>query len=494
MLHDDLSAASAQVVHLDAAGQNPPPPDKGARAPTPGGKGGGKRQPKKVDFGVVSQLVAHFALIYGTDTAWDGSTRRIIKVSTMRLAFGGDAVKFWLGSDNRRTVLPEDLVFEPGRDVEADGRINLFEGLPVKPQPCADADVAPMLELLHHLCACSASTDEGVAEVMSWVLRWLAYPLQHLGAKMRTALVFHGPQGTGKNLFFDVVRGIYGRYGVMVGQNELEDKFNDWLSAKLFVIGNEVVTRSELYHHKNKLKWLITEEMIPIRAMQQSVRWESNHAQVVFLSNEQQPLALEEGDRRYLVVYTPTARDKALYDRVAQFIQDGGAAKFMHYLMQIDLRDFGEHTKPIMTQAKADLIELGLKPGERFAGEWLGGLLPLPLVPCGAEQLYRAFRKWCDMTGERFPPPQTAFTMSVQRYVVEQAGRTSSGEPAEPRLHYKVVQLKHDLAARKAMRCWLPRGTGPLAGVSEGEWAKECIDEFERHLERFGRVTKEAET
>ena len=32
---------------------------------------------------------------------------------------------------------------------------------------------------------------------MFWVLRWLAYPLQHPGAKMRTAMVVHGDEGSG---------------------------------------------------------------------------------------------------------------------------------------------------------------------------------------------------------------------------------------------------------------------------------------------------------
>lgn len=484
----------ANVVTLtsksDGDGKPPSPQDASASAQQKGGRGSSKKPPKKFDFGKVNRLLERFALIYGTDTAWDGETRRIVKVSTMRLAFGGDAVKFWLGSEDngRRMVLPEQLVFEPGQDVEAHGLINLFEGLPVAPVKCTVEEVQPMLDLLHHLCKNSADTEQGVFEVMVWVLRWLAFPLKHVGAKLRSALVFHGPQGTGKNLFFDCIREMYGRYGVMVGQSELEDKFNDWLSAKLFIIGNEVVTRAELYHHKNKLKWVITEPQIPIRAMQQSVRWEANHAQVVFLSNEQQPLALEDGDRRYLVVYTPIAEDGDLYTRVAAFIKAGGAAKFLWYLQQIDLGDFGEHTKPIMTQAKADLIELGLKPAERFVNEWITGLLPLPLGVCSAEQLYRAFRRWCDMTGERFPPPQAQFTKTVERAVLERIERDAAGKLLAPRLRYKVVQLKQDASTRKAVRCWLPRGLGPAEGMTEGEWAQQGVELFEPQVMRFGRV------
>ena len=63
-------------------------------------------------------------------------------------------------------------------------------------------------------------------------MKWLVLPLQRPGAKMRTALVFHGPQGTGKNLFFEVIAAIYGRYALVVGQAELEEKYNDWMSQK----------------------------------------------------------------------------------------------------------------------------------------------------------------------------------------------------------------------------------------------------------------------
>lgn len=484
----------AGVGDASAKGKEPPtPPAAGAEAPTLGGGAGkGKKRERKTDFGAYMRLMKHFALIYGTDTVWDGETRRIVKIGAVRLAFGNDTVKMWLASKGRRMVLPEQVRFAPGEDVGPDC-INLFDGFSVEPVPCSDGEVAVMLELLHHLCSMSAPTDVGVEEVVTWVLRWLALPLQRPGAKLRTALVFHGPQGTGKNLFFDAVRGIYGKYGVMVGQTELEDKFNDWLSAKLLVIGNEVVTRQELWHNKNKLKWIITEEQIPIRAIQQSVRWEENHANVVFLSNEDQPLALEDGDRRYMVVYTPVGRDDDLYSRVAQFLAGGGVAKFLHYLLRLDLGEFSEHSKPLMTNAKADLIELGLKPGQRFVREWLAGLLPLPVQVCSAEQLYRAFRRWCDLNGERYPPPQAQFTKTAERWVLEHSERDGRGERLGPALRYKTVSTKHDAGPRKSVRSWLPRGTAPPPGRTEGEWVAECIQAFEQPLNSFMRTRMEGD-
>lgn len=459
----------------------PPPPPNGGAPAQPGGRG--KKKPTKTyNLGNYSRLMEAFALIYGTKTAWDSETHRIVPIDALRLAMTSDAVKAWLNSPGRRMVMPEHLVFEPGQDVP-EPQIQLFAGLELAPIPCTVDDVLPMLELLRHLCRDSADTPQGVKEVMHWVLCWTAYPLQHLGAKMQTAIVMHGPQGTGKNLFWDVWRDLYGRYGITVGQTELEDKFNGWLAQKLAIIGDEVVSRQEMYHNKNRLKLIVTQEQkFPIREIQQPTRWESNHANVVFLSNESQPLALEERDRRYMVVYTPVADDTGLYERVRDFLAADGARKWLYFLLNYPLGDFDRHTKPILTRAKLDLIQSGYLPAQRFAHEWIGGYLPLPLRVCSAEQLYRAFSRWCTANGERFPPSQGRFTADVQRWMREHQG----ADRKTPALAYKVIALQ-DVNGRKCVRCWLPAGVQPTPGLSEGAWAADSVAAFERELRDFVR-------
>lgn len=460
----------SQVIDIRSAAEGSPPPSAGGE-PAPKGGGGRNKRARTIDWGKVNELGEHFALIYGTDTVIDKRSLMVMKVNALRLAFGVDSVKLWLGSPDRQMIMPSQLVFSPANDCGPEC-INLYSGLATRPR---EGDCAPLLELLQHLCSESAKSDEAVAAVVDWVLNWLAYPLQHPGAKMATALVFHGPQGAGKNLFFESVAAIYGRYALVVGQDQLEDKFNDWLSQKLFLIGDEVVARQELYHTKNKLKALITGAEIQINTKMLPLRTEANHVNVVFLSNEQQPLALEQDDRRYLVVYTPPTRDDDLYARVAECLAKGGAAAFLHHLLERDLGDFRPHTRPLMTKAKSDLIELGLRAPERFALDWLRGFLPLPLQVCAAEQLYRGFTRWCRETGERFPPPQVAFSKAVMKVAREQLG-------------YKVIKLDRPDRGKVATRMWIPAGCAPPEGMTAGEWAADSQAEFERALgDFFGR-------
>jgi putative DNA primase/helicase len=473
---------------------DPPPPPAGANAPNEGGGGlhellqqlvrmagveakrprpgatGRPRKPRTANPGQVGRLIESFALIYGTQTVWDDETRRIVPVQALRLAMTNEAVKAWLQSPERRMVKPEELQFEPGRDLEPPC-INLFDGFQMQPRK---GDCRAILELLQYLCSESASTPEGCAAVCAWVLRWLALPLQRPGAKMRSALVFHGPQGAGKNLLFEVVAAIYGKYSLVVGQDQLEDKFNDWASMKLFLIGDEVVARQELYHHKNKLKAFITGETIQINAKMMPLRTEANHCNVVFLSNEQQPLALEPGDRRYMVVYTPPRDEQGLYARVADCLANGGREAFFDFLLTMPMQDFDEFQIPPMTRAKADLIELGLRPHERFVREWVTGFLPLPLRVCSTEQLYRAFTRWAQATGERFPPPQVVFSKGV-----EKAGRG--------KLRCHPIKLDQGQNGKQVIRVWIPGDAGPTDGQTLGEWAKDACVSFESDLAKFGR-------
>lgn len=475
----------------------PQPPTSEPAGAAGGGEGkrpaARKKRSPTMDSGNLERLWS-FAYEYGSDIAWDCDRLKPYKISGLRHTFGHDVVKFWMASPRRRMVYAEHVVFEPGAALAPEW-LNLFSGLPSAPEP---GDCSVMLELLHHLCSASYGPDGiGPEEIADWVLRWCAYPLQHLGEKLDTALVFHGPQGTGKNLFFDVLRDLYGDYGVMVGQTEIEDKYNAWLSRRMLIVGDEVVSRQEMYHAKNRLKWIITQRTkIPIRAMQMDTRWESNHANLVFLSNENQPLALEEGDRRFLVVYTPKAERGDLYQRVRTFLENGGAAKWLNHLLTIPLEGFTPHSKPLMTAAKTSLIEAGYDPSQRFAHEWLSGLLPLPMRVCSAEQLYRAARRWADQNGERFLPQQAKFTTTVNRLVSERDRLDANGRLLPPQLDYKVVQLKVNSeggAGRKAVRCWIPEGCRPPQGVTEGEWAAEAVQSFEKDLADFLRHDRRSE-
>jgi len=412
-------------------------------------------------------VLTRYVLVYGSDIIWDTYLRIAMKPVAMRLAIGSGTYKEWVSNPSKLVIQPSQVVFDPTRSCSRDC-VNLFAGLPLDP---IKGDCADLLGLLLHLLSESADTDQGVVEILNFVLNWLAYPLQHPGAKMATALVVHGPQGTGKNLFFEAYARIFGEYAAVIGQAQLESRYNDWASRKLFLIGDEIVASNELTHHKNALKSYVTAETVQVETKFQPVRTEKNHANFVFLSNDNRPLALERDDRRHLVVYCPPKQSPDLYTRVRKSLDLGAVEAFYELLLSRDTGDFHAHSLPPMTNAKRELVELGLRPAERFAKEWLGKELDLPLHPCSTGQLYRAFTRWCRTNGDRQPPNHANFSTAVTRYAHNRLSRrVVSPSPSEP---------------GTAIRVWLPAGTGPAEGVRWFDFARECVAAFEGPLSRF---------
>lgn len=317
----------------------------------------------------------------------------------------------------KKVVRMDEVGFDPAC-TDARIKCNLWGGWPTTPKR---GSCDRLLELLEYIC----SNDENYSELFKWVICWLAFPIQHPGAKMQTALVVQGPQGTGKNLFFEAYKAIYGEYGRVIDQDAVEDKFNDWASRKLFMIADEVVARAELYHAKNKLKGIVTGATIRINPKNVTAHDEVNHVNMVFLSNEYQPLVLENDDRRYLVIKTPEKLGAEFYKEVHAEIEVGGIAALHHHLLSIDLGDFNEHTKPIMTRAKTDLIEMSRDSVSSFLLEWMGGEISnAPFCPCLGTHLYIIYKRWCDNVGERSPRSQKQFIGSIKMMPGWRAGES----------------------------------------------------------------------
>lgn len=361
----------------------------------------------------LEELFGRYSLVYeASDVVFDAQEHVLVPLASMRnLCTSRQLHRNWMESVDKRVVRLREVGFDPTQADET-VRCNLFGGWPTTPKA---GTCDKLLELGEYLC----SHDARGAEMWRWLQRWLAYPLQHPGAKLKTAVIMHGPQGTGKNLFFGAVLRIYSEYGAIVDQNALEDKHNDFFSRKLFLMFDEVVSREEVYHLKNKLKVMIDGEWIRINPKNVQSYRERNHCQIVLLSNEYQPSALERDDRRHAVVWTPPKLDGAFYNAVLREIESGGVAALHHHLLGLDLGDFSPGTLPPMTSAKSDLIELGLDSSERFYNEWIGdssgSFLPLRLQSCRSDDLYTAYRHWCTLQGVGKPAQQSTFSGAIAK-------------------------------------------------------------------------------
>lgn len=408
--------------------------------------------------------LGRYVYVNPSDFAWDKQTLETVPLSHLRFAIA-DCFDDWIKHPGRVEVPKANLVFDPSQKCNPDTHINTFRGFPISPDD-NPAACSRICHALFNLC----NKD---AEVYTWLLYWLAYPLQNPGAKMATAVLCHSSvHGSGKSYFFDVVmRAIYGEYSKTVGQAQLEGNYNDWMSRTLYACYEEVLSRGQKYSHTGTLKQMITGTTVRIDKKFQSGWEESNHMNAVFLSNEVLPLPVEPSDRRFLVIWPEEQMYKELQTGVDFEMANGGAEAFYGYLLSLDLilndEPFGPHTKPPMTEAKKRLIEHGLPIWEVFFNEWEAGRLrhndrPVPYCPCRVGDLFKVFDVWTTRHKE-----SGMGSHKFQSFIGTKVRKKRD-------VDYSVG------AAMQKATFFIPHDMNAPDGVTQKEWLGGCVAEFGR--------------
>jgi hypothetical protein len=263
--------------------------------------------------------------------------------------------KLWLEWPQRRQV--EQMVYEPGKPRFFDDCINQWKGMGVEP---VSGDVRPWQQLLEKLIPDPT--------VRKWFEQWCAYPLQHPGTKLKTAVTMWGVlQGTGKTTVATSIARLYGPNAAAITEADLSKPFNEWALCKQFITANEI-TGGDKRNSADYMKELIAgHEYLRINLKflpEISIR---NCINFLFTSNHPNSFYLEPSDRRYCIIEVPNvAPDRPFFDHYWKWLDNGGPGVLYHHLLHLSLEGFHPHAAPPMTEAKADMIELGKSDVDRW--------------------------------------------------------------------------------------------------------------------------------
>lgn len=380
----------------------------------------------------IQELLDNFVVLANSEEAWNLVERKPWLIKHIRIAYP-NIFDLWFKSPARKIIPRQNLIFDPKQEHDHDENyINIFRGLTIDvmrdqhdqiiSRAEAYEDCKGIMTLIRDLC-------DGEKEAIIFLLKWLAFPLQNIGAKMATCVLMHGHiHGSGKSLMFGtIMKKIYGEYHTTVGQAQLDNQYNEWIENKLFGVFEEIVDNKKKHNVMGMIKHLITGETLYVSKKFVS-GWEmNNHLNTVFLSNNTQPLPIEEKDRRFLVLNPNKDLSGSLHEIVMQEIKTNGVQAFYTYLMNIDLSDFHEHIKPPMTIAKKTMIDYSRAGFDTFYHDWINGDTKFPYVSCKSEQLYQAFGKWTRNTGEH--------QISMKRFIIE--GKKHGIVPSDRAKHWK---------------------------------------------------------
>lgn len=251
------------------------------------------------------------------------------------------------------------IVYAPGEDpVTRDGGINSWRGWGRTPM---EGSAAPWEDLLDYLFA-------GDADIIHWFQQWCAYPLQHPGTKLYSAVMMFGLEhGTGKSFVGYLLGSIYGDNFNVIGDEDLHKNYNGWAVNKQFILGEEL-TGTERRSDADKLRHMVTREVLQVDVKYQPQYSLKDCINYYLTSNRPDALFLDIGDRRAFVweVLKPK-RPFAFYDKIDKWKNGNGPAILFDHLLRYDLAGFQPHAPAPMTAAKEDMIDLSVSDLDLWA-------------------------------------------------------------------------------------------------------------------------------
>lgn len=207
--------------------------------------------------------------------------------------------------------------------------------------PCVAGDVTPFLNHLRLLFP-----DERDRMI---VLAYMAACVQHKGFKFQYCLFIQGVEGNGKTfLSHCIARAIGNRYTHYPKANEITNKFNDWLYAKLFIAIEDIYTPEMRLEIPEILKPMVTSNRLEIEPKGGNKVTRDVCANFIINSNHKDGLRKTRNDRRFAHFYTPQeyARDlirdgmtEEYFRKLYAWANAGGFAAITHFLYTMTIPD-----------------------------------------------------------------------------------------------------------------------------------------------------------
>ena len=264
-------------------------------------------------------------------------------------------VKDWLKDQSMRTYDKIDFLpkqFIPG------GVFNTFTNFEVETKEIINSDIQDSLIIKHlkHLC-------NNVDNVYDYVLKFLSRKVKNPRIKTNTALIFKSSEGVGKDMFFNWFGNkIIGSdfYFNTPKPDLLFGRFTSSLENKLFIIVNET-SGKDTYTIQGNIKDAITADTNSIERKGIDPYKQTNHIAYIFLTNNDNPIKIEPGDRRFCgIECNNDICNNGTYFKALKTEMDSGKydKAFYNFLLSIDSDNYDFTENRPITKFYEDIQEL----------------------------------------------------------------------------------------------------------------------------------------
>jgi hypothetical protein len=264
-----------------------------------------------------------------------------VELPTYRTKF-----EIWREHPKKRTY--RTVGFWPPPRKCPDGDYNLWTGFAVQPllpedqvarsspdalrewaDQIARARCQRYLDLMHDVI-CSGNDEH-----FNYLLKWMAFTVQHPGIPIEVSVSLKGELGTGKGTFARNFGALFGRHSTHLDRtDQLAGKFNAAISGKVVVFADEAFFAGDK-KDLGSLKRLITEPTLAIERKGIDVVEENNCIHLIMATNNEHVHQAGRKERRFFTTVVSDARmqDHNYFNAIADEMRDGGRAALLSYLL-----------------------------------------------------------------------------------------------------------------------------------------------------------------
>jgi hypothetical protein len=241
-----------------------------------------------------------------------------------------------------RIQLIEGRLYMPGHPAlfYLDGKLhaNTYDGRvvpdPVPPEEQSDAEEAAVATALAHTELLFPDYIE-----RSMFLSALSHIVKYPTKRLKFAIVLQGTEQDGKTWFMHLLAAVLGAPNVRpLNASQLEEGFNGWAEGAQVCFFEEIrLIGHSKFDVINRIKPLITNDVISIRRMRTDAYPAPNTASYILTTNFADALPLDAGDSRYFVLMSRFQTqaelaefkegDPTYYDRLYAACEYGGALR-----------------------------------------------------------------------------------------------------------------------------------------------------------------------